>query len=148
MKALLPQIVDSLAPLLVAVLVFLFSRLSLAIQAKVKSERLRTVALTLTEVASDVVLEMEQNIVSKLRRSSTDGRIDADEIADLKRIALGSFKQYLGTNGKAAALKAFGFAHEEELDAMLSSKLEAEVAKMRVAQSASVVVNTTANTAV
>ncbi len=131
MKALLPQLIDALAPLLVAIITIVFGRLALIIQAKAKSERLRTIGLALTEQARDVVLEMEQNVVSKMRKQSEDGKIDPSEVSDLKRTALDSLKKYMGAHGRDATLKAFGFANEEEMDAMLASKLESEVAKAR-----------------
>lgn len=133
MKELLPQVVDTLAPLLLAITTFVFSRLGLLIADKVKSERLRTIGLHLNATASDVVLELEQNAVARMREASTDGRIDPSEIADLKRDALNNLKRYLGTRGKADALKAFGFKNEEELEDLLRAKLEAEVAKMKTA---------------
>ncbi len=44
-----------------------------------------------------------------------------------------TLKSYLGTRGKADALKVFGFKNEEELEDLLRAKLEAEVAKMKTA---------------
>ena len=133
MKELLPQIIDLLAPLLLAITTFVFARLGVLISSKVKSERLRTIGLHLNAAASDVVLELEQNAVSRLRDASDDGRIAPEEVADLKRDALANLTRYLGTRGKADALKAFGFKNEEELEDLLRAKLEAEVAKMKTA---------------
>ncbi len=133
MKELLPQLIDALAPLLIAVTTFVFARLGVLISSRVKSEQLRTIGLHLNSAASDVVLELEQNAVARLRSASKDGRIDQAEIADLKSVALDNLKRYLGERGKADALKAFGFKSEEELEDLLRAKLEAEVAKMKAA---------------
>jgi hypothetical protein len=132
MKELLPKLIEAAAPLLLAVTSFIFARLGLIISAKVKSERIRTVGLSLNETAQDVVLELEQNVVSKMRTQSTDGTISAEDVSDLKRDAVVNLKRYLGAHGKADALKAFGFDNEEELEALLRAKIEAEVAKIKM----------------
>lgn len=132
MKELLPHLIDALAPVLVAITSLIFARLGMAINAKVKSERMRTIGLNLNETAQDVVLELEQNVVSKLRAQSKDGRIDPAEISELKSVAVDNLKRYLGEHGKSDALKAFGFANEEELEALLRAKIEAEVAKIKL----------------
>ncbi len=132
MKELLPQVVAALGPLLLAVTSFIFARLGMLISAKVKSERLRTIGLNLNETAQDVVLELEQNVVGKLREQTEDGTLSATEIADLKHVAVNNLKSYLGKHGKNDALKAFGFESEEELEALLRAKIEAEVAKIKL----------------
>ena len=132
MKELLPQVIDALAPLLVAITSLIFARLGVLISAKVKSERLRTIGLNLNETAQDVVLELEQNVVSKLRTQSKDGTISPADVSDLKRDAVNNLKRYIGQHGKSDALKAFGFASEEELEALLRAKIEAEVANIKL----------------
>lgn len=132
MKELLPKLIEAAAPLLFAITSFVFARLGLLISAKVKSERIRTVGLSLNETAQDVVLELEQNVVSKMRSQSEAGTISAQDVSDLKHDAVVNLKRYLGEHGKADALKAFGFKNEEELEALLRAKIEAEVAKIKL----------------
>jgi hypothetical protein len=87
--------------------------------------------LRLSEQASDVVLELEQGAVAKLRELSADGKLDAADIQQLKELSITKFKQQLGTRGKADALRVLGFKDEAGLEAVLRAKVEAEVAKSR-----------------
>ncbi len=127
----LSQILTALIPILITVLTALGTWLVARINSKLKSEQARGMLLRLSEQASDVVREIEQNAVSKLRDATKDGTLDASDVQGLKTEALANFKAYLGTNGKADALKVLGFRDEKELEDLLRAKLEAEVQKLK-----------------
>jgi hypothetical protein len=127
----LEQVLAQLVPLVVTLLGLLGSWLIVAIRSKVKSEQARGMLLRLSEQASDVVLELEQGAVAKLRELSADGKLDAADIQQLKELSIQKFKQQLGTRGKADALRVLGFKDEAELEAVLRAKVEAEVARAR-----------------
>jgi hypothetical protein len=127
----LQQILTAVVPLVVTLLGVVGSWLIAAVRSKVKSEQARGMLLRLSEQASDVVLELEQGAVAKLRDLSADGKLDAGDIAQLKELSIKKFKQQLGARGKADALKVLGFKDEAELEAVLRAKLESELAKAR-----------------
>jgi hypothetical protein len=127
----LQQVLNALIPFIVTLLTVLIGAATQALRGKLQSERARDVLQRLSEQASDVVHELEQTWAGKLREAANDGKIDATEVADLKAAALANFKAYLGERGKSDALKVLGFKDEAELDALLRSKLEAEVLKLR-----------------
>jgi hypothetical protein len=132
-SSLLTQILDAAVPLVVTLVGILFSWLTATIRSKVKSEQARGMLLRLSEQARDVVLELEQSVVTKLRELSADGKLDASDVKLLNAQALDSLKAQLGKKGRADALKVLGFKDEAELEQVLRVKLEAEVAKAKAA---------------
>lgn len=129
----LQQVLAALVPLVVSLLGLAGTWLMAVISSKVKSEQARGMLLRLSEQASDVVLELEQGAVAKLRELSADGKLDNGDVKQLNDLAISRFKQYLGARGKADALKVLGFKDEAELEALLRAKVEAEVAKAKAA---------------
>jgi hypothetical protein len=127
----LQQVLAIIVPAVLSLLGLAASWLMAVIRSKVKSEQARGMLLRLSEQASDVVLELEQTVVAKLRELSADGKLDRSDVDLLQAQALNKLKQNLGANGKASALKVLGFKDEAELEALLRAKLEAEVAKAR-----------------
>jgi hypothetical protein len=112
------QLIDAVAPLAVSVLAAVFSYIAALIAKKIKSETVREVATRISELTQSVVLSVQQTYVDNLRSAAQDGVISSAEA-------------HLGPKGKAEALKAFGFANEEQLDAYLSTQIEAAVAKAK-----------------
>jgi hypothetical protein len=135
-EPLLQQALNHLVPLVVTLIAALIASATQALRSKLKSDQARDMLLRLSEQASDVVHELEQTLAGQLRAAAQDGKIDAAEVAGLKAAALANFKAYLGERGQADALKVLGFKDELELEAVLRSKLEAEVAKLRAAVTA------------
>lgn len=127
-QPLVAQAVDALAPVLASVIVALLGWVGAALQRSIKNETVRNMALRFSELAHDVVLEMEQTVVSQLREAAADGAISTEELQRVKAGALEQMKAHLGDKGKKEALTVLGFADETQLDAYLSTKLEAAVA--------------------
>lgn len=128
---LLQQAINTLVPVLVALLTALIGVATQALRSKLHSEQAREVLDRLSSQARDVVLELEQTWVGNLRAAAEDGKLDGRDVTKLKEEALANLRRYLGTRGKADALRVLGFQSEEELDALLRAKLEAEVQKLR-----------------
>jgi hypothetical protein len=129
----LQQALAILVPAVISLLGLAASWLMAVIRSKVKSEQARGMLLRLSEQASDVVLELEQGAVAKMREVARDGKLSMGDVRDLQEVALANLKSYIGSRGKADALKVLGFKDEKELEALLRSKIEAEVAKAKAA---------------
>jgi hypothetical protein len=125
------QLIDAVAPLAVSVLAAVFSYIAALIAKKIKSETVREVATRISELTQSVVLSVQQTYVDNLRSAAQDGVISSAEATEAKERALDALRSHLGPKGKAEALKAFGFANEEQLDAYLSTQIEAAVAKAK-----------------
>lgn len=127
----LEQILNVLVPVVVTLLGLLGTWLTKVVTSKLQTEQQRSIALTLSELASDVVLELQQTTVEAAKERARDGKITAEEAADIKQLAVDKLKAMLGPKGKAKALKAFGFDDDAQLEAFISTKIEAEVRKAR-----------------
>lgn len=127
----LVQLMDALVPIVTLVLTLLGGYLTKVVTGNLKTEQQRSIALKFSELASDVVLELQQTTVEGLKHAASDGKITAEDAANLKRLAIEKLKQMLGPKGKESALKAFGFKNEAEFEAFISTKIEAEVRKAR-----------------
>lgn len=124
---LLSQVVETVLPALGSLLVALMSWLAITVQRKIKNEAAREMALRFSELAQDVVLEIEQTMVSSLRDAAQDGSISAEDAARAKREAVNKLKSHLGSKGKAEALKVLGLT-EAQLEDFVATKIEAAVA--------------------
>lgn len=127
----LQQVLNTLVPLVVALIGLLGSWLIAAVRSKLKSEQARGMLLRLSEQAGDVVLDLEQTLVPKLRDLSADGKLDKGDVEQLQGLAVAKLKEHLGKRGKSDALKVLGFKDEKELEDLLRTKLEAELARAR-----------------
>ena len=127
----LVQLINALVPVVTLVLTLLGGYLTKVVASKLKTEQQRSIALKFSELASDVVLELQQTTVDGLKAAAKDGKITAEEAADLKHLAVERLKLMLGPKGKASALKAFGFENEGQFEAFIGTKIEAEVRKVR-----------------
>ncbi len=127
----LQQVLAAALSLLAALLAFAVQKVTGSVTAKLESQRAREMLLRLSEQASDVVHELEQTWAGHLRAAAADGKLEESEVRELKDAALANLRAYLGERGRTEALKILGFKDEAELEALLRSKLEAEVAKLR-----------------
>lgn len=124
------QILNALVPIVVAVLGAFGSWLIAVLGSKLKSDKARTVALHVSEVAGEVVLELQQTMAEGMKAAAADGRITAEEAAELKELAVARVKRHIGEKGKADLLKVFGF-DEKQLEAFIATKVEAGVVQAR-----------------
>jgi hypothetical protein len=127
----LTQLVNALVPIVVALLGLFGSWLMTVVGSKLKSDKARTVAQHLSEVAGEVVLELQQTTVEGLKAAAADGRLSSDEVENLKALAIARVKQHIGEKGKADVLKVFGFDDEAGLDKFIATKVEASVGMTR-----------------
>lgn len=127
----LVQVIDALAPLAVTLVSILAGWVAVQLKAKFASETGRNIVDRVVKLASGVVLEMEQTVVAAWREAARDGKITAEEAEDARSLALAKLRSYLGAKGKSEVLNAFGFKDEAQLDAWLTSLLEAELIKAK-----------------
>jgi hypothetical protein len=128
MKELLPQLVEALITVVTAIVIFLLTRLTSAIQSKVKGEQASTFIERASSQARDVVLELEQTLVPSMRKAASDGKLDQSDVDVLRDEALRTLKLHLGPKGLAEGMQVLGFKGVEDLERVLRAKIEAEVA--------------------
>lgn len=127
----LVQLVTALVPVVSLLLTLLGGWLTKVVASKLKTDEQRAIALNISELASDVVLELQQTTVDAIKERAQDGKITGEEAAEIKQLAVARLKVMIGPKGKAKALKAFGFESDAELNAFIATKIEAEVRKAR-----------------
>lgn len=127
----LVQVLDALAPLAVTLVSVLAGWVAVHLKAKFASETGSNIVDKVTKLASSVVLEIEQTGVAALRDAAADGKITALEAENAKDLALTKLRSHLGEKGKTEILSAFGFKDQAQLDAWLTSMLEAELVKAK-----------------
>jgi hypothetical protein len=129
LQKLLPQLIELMAPLLMAVIGLLAFELRKLIQAHIKNSYLQLSLTRLDDAVEHVVLELSQTLVTELKSAAADGKIDPLEAAKLKRIAKDNITSYLGTQGVSDLEQVFGVA---ALTAMIEAKIESTVLKNKV----------------
>lgn len=136
MKEILIQTSVQLLPLLGTILLALMSmgaaKLVALIQAKTKNEWLKTALVRATDAVFQAVHFVEQTMAAKLKDAASDGKISAEEGAQLKAAALDAVKSYLGDNGMKELMSILGF-DSPSLDKFLSDKIEASISQIKQA---------------
>lgn len=136
MQAILDQLTPYLVGLVSTILVALVSSATLALRKKLNSDRANAILDRFDALAADVVLEAEQTVVARLKSASASGtklsRTDASDIADT---VLDKLKSHVGPQGAAEAMKVLGI-DRNQLNSMLSSKIEASVYELKNASAA------------
>lgn len=123
------QLVISIAPI-VALLISLASyRMAKLITDKFGDhDYLRGVLLRLNEAAFDIVSELEESTVSHLREMSADGKLDSDDVAELRAEALGALKAHLGAKGIGELERILD---RDAVERLLRAHLESAVSEMK-----------------
>lgn len=129
------EVVEALAPVLMAALTWAGLKVAGLINAKTKNEYLRGVFLRLNDAVLAAVRETEQTIVAQLKTAAADGKLTDDEKRDVKRAALDSVKAHFGPSGMSDIAKTLDLG-EDSLEKMISARLEAAVHDMKLAQTA------------
>ncbi len=128
MKELLPQVSETIVTLLFAVITLLIARATAALQAKASSEQSKNFVQRASDQARDVVLELEQTMVQAMRKATSDGKLDREDVEFLKDESLRRLKEHLGPKGVSEGLKVLGFKDIADLERVLRAKIEAEIA--------------------
>lgn len=129
MKEILPQLVQALIPLVIAIASWALYAASNWLQAHAKTEYQRGVLARLTEAVSTIVSETQQTTVEALKAAAADGKITAEEAAELKDGAISRVRGYLGKRGLKELETVFD---RDMIDKVIASKIEAEIAQMKL----------------
>ena len=129
MKEILPQLVQALIPLVIAIASWALYAASNWLQAHAKTEYQRGVLARLTEAVSTIVSETQQTTVEALKAAAADGKITAEEAAELKDGAISRVRGYLGKRGLKELETVFD---REMIVKVIAYTIEAEIAQMKL----------------
>jgi hypothetical protein len=128
------QIAQWLAPLLMALIGLGIAKLTQLINAKVKNEYLKGVLTRLDDAVLTAVKAAEQVLVLAIREANADGKITAEEAAQIKAKVMEEVKSHLGMKGIGELAGVLGLGGEA-LDKLLGSKIEAAVLDLKARSS-------------
>jgi hypothetical protein len=131
LASLAPQLLDILAPVLVAALGWVFVRLAAYIKAHTKNARVQGILLRLNDATFTAVSSLEQTVVTAAKESTSDGRLTVRSGEVVKAAAMAAIKSHLGPQG-IGELKAILGVQDADLDSFLSSRIESSVLHMPV----------------
>lgn len=117
-----------LQPILVLVLTWLSALAANWIRVNIKHQYLRSVLLRLDDTALAVVKELQQTVVDDLKAAAEDGKLEKDEIEDLRKRAVERVTAHLGERGVEEARRVLGV---DSVAGLIESKLEAAVRDLR-----------------
>lgn len=129
------EMVEALAPVLMAALTWAGLKVAALINAKTKNEYLRGVFLRLNDAVLAAVRETEQTIVAELKTAAADGKLTDLEKLTVKRAALDSVKMHFGPAGIGEIAKTLNL-DQDGLERMIGARVEAAVHDMKLAQTA------------
>jgi len=138
MKELLPQIIDLMIPVAIALLAWLSASATRWINSKVKNEYLRGALERLNDAVYTAVKASEQTLVKELREAAKDGKITKDEAEEIKKRAVDSAKAYIGDKGMAELKRVIDPAAIEKL---IEDKIEAYLLDRKMDLAAMVIGN-------
>lgn len=124
-QLLTPEVVEALITLGATLFLFLVSRLTHFLNARVKSEYLRSLTERVEGATRKAVLTTEQELGSRLREMAADGKLVDQEKSELRSFALRQAKLNLGSAG-LKELRAL----TDDVDRYLGGHLEAAVFSM------------------
>lgn len=132
LKDIAVQLLPAFEALLAAIGVLVLNSARNWIAAHAKNATEEGVLNRLADAVATVVAEAEQTLVSKLKGNTVDGTSllqgDAERV---RNEALAKLKEQLGQKGLDQIVKVL---HPDDLNALLISKIEAEVQAIRQAQ--------------
>lgn len=103
--------------------------------AKSKDSALARAAVELESKLTAAVAEVNARLKPSIAKASADGKITAEEAAELRREGLAIAKELLGPVGVAAVKAAFGLGSEAAFERFLGGHLEAAVERANIAAS-------------
>jgi hypothetical protein len=124
------------APLAVLGLTWLSIRAAQLAAAKIKTEHVARVLFLVDNVVLTAAREMQQVLVDKLKATSRDGSLTAEQGAEAKQDALDSAKAQLGPHGLADIGTVLGL-DPRRVDHMLGARIEAAVHRIKTLSRAS-----------
>lgn len=132
---LLQQIVAQVAPVLVTLIATVITGvatwLASTIQKKWGGERSLTALNKLSHLVEVAVLAVEQSLNSDLRKRAEDGVLSMADAIEAKAQAIAYVKSNLSEHGIKDMLAALGFKDEEQLNLIISTHIEAAVARAK-----------------
>lgn len=127
------KVLEILSPILLAALTWLAAKVAQFINAKVKNEYLRGALVRLDDAVLAAVREVQQVTVEAIKAASADGRLTAEERAQVKTKAIEAVKSHLGMKGLAELAKVLGLGGDA-VEKMLSTRIEAAVHDLKRAR--------------
>lgn len=93
---------------------------------KAMNEKIKGALVLATDAVVQSVSDIQHSVVDELKKAAADGKLTAEEIANVKTLAVVKAKQNLGESGLKLVQSALGFT-VEELEIWLSGRIEAVV---------------------
>lgn len=100
------------------------------LKARTGNENLAAALTRLTDTVNTVVAEVQQTIVTELRKKTADGHLSAQEIAEIKAAALERIRKYLGPDG-VQILGQYLKLDQNGVISFIGAKIEAAVLAMK-----------------
>ncbi len=129
------QIVTQVAPILVtlvaAVVTTALTMLLDMLKKKAGTDRSLGALNKISHLVEVGVLATEQKLVKELRERTADGVLTAKEASDAKDNAIAFVKSNLSEHGIKDVMTALGYKDREALDALISTHIEAAVARAK-----------------
>lgn len=124
------KLLEVLSPILMAALTWVAAKVAQLISAKVKAEWLRGVLVRLDDAVLNAVREVQQVVVNEIKAGRADGRLTAEERAQVKARAIESIRSHLGLRGLGELARVLGL-EDGCLEKLLSTRVEAAVHDLR-----------------
>ena len=128
MKEILPQAIEVLAPLLMALLGWFSFVTTRWINARIRNEYLKGALLRLDDAVYIAVRAVQQTVVDDLRAKADDGKITPREATEAKNRAVQSVKDYLGAKGLAELQRVLDL---DAITRMIEGKVETAVHELK-----------------
>ena len=122
MEQLLPQIINLLIPVGMALLARLTASATRWINTKVKNEYLNGVLNRLNDAVYVAVRSTEQTLAGEIREAAKDGKLTQEEADEVKEHAVKAVKNYLGKNGMSELRRILD---ADAIEQMIDHKIEA-----------------------
>lgn len=126
-QALIQQVLPVLGTLVGTILSILLTALASYVHEKYKNEKIDAAISLANETAYNVVMGIEQVVVSEIIKFSSDGKLSDEEKAKIKNKAIESLKNQL----KPQTKKALNMAYDN-LDEYFDKLLETKVKEVKV----------------
>jgi hypothetical protein len=121
------------APLGLAALTWVATKVAALIKARVDNEYLRGVLLRLDDAVFAAVREVHQVAVEGIKSANSDGRLTPNEKAQVKAHAIATIKSHLGLRGIKEIARVLGI-NAGSIDGLLSTRVEAAVHDLKRAR--------------
>lgn len=131
MKEHIPQIIEALSPVLLAIIGWVGVQVAAFIRARTKNEVVSGVLIRLDDAVIVAVKESLQVYVDAIKEASQDGRLTDDEKARAKELAIASVKSHIGVKGLKEIVTVLGL-DAGMLDKFIGSRIEAAVSDTKM----------------